>query len=232
MQGLPERLDLFARHAALGPVRLQQDVLDAARRAAGADEADRRADADDAVNAAVGFLDGLDRVRLVVRQIRNRRVGVLDLAFECRNEALAHPAETFGEWIDGHDYGPRTGTGKHLHARVNIIWLCRIMMWNTQLYLHTNNVFSGRMLSHILCYICTTTYRRPAPQARTTGPGSTSTPPTWRGIELSPQRFLAIRRRGARPRHGAARRYPCHRSIPRMLASPGHRAARRQQGSQ
>src|ERR1700730_823107 len=143
MQCLPQRLDLIAGHASLGPVRRHQDVLDAARCASGADKADSRANADDAVDAAVGFLDGLDPVRLVARQIGNGRVGVLDLAFEGRDKALAHPAESLGEWIDGHHYGPRTATGRGLHVPVKIIWLCRIRISNMQLYLHTNTVFAG-----------------------------------------------------------------------------------------
>src|SRR5580704_3887877 len=221
MQCLPQRLDLFAGHTALGPVRRHQDVLDAARSASGADKADGRADADDAVNAAVGFLDGLDRV--VARQIGNGRVSVLDLAFECRDEAFAHPAETLSIWIDGHDYDPRTAASRGLHAPVNIIWPCRIRISNMQLYLHTNTVFADRILSHILRNICTTTYVRPVLRARTTAPGSTTTPAeigTLRAPGSDSLRSASAATWRAADT-GAAQRYPCHPVIPRMTTSSG-----------
>src|SRR5580693_8504329 len=124
MQSLLERVELLAGEAPLRLVGRQKEVLDAARRAPGAGKADGRTNADDAVNSAVGFLDGLDHIRRIARQIGNRRVGVLDLAFERRDEALAYPAETLGVWIDGHDCGSRTTTSGDLHAPVNIVWIC------------------------------------------------------------------------------------------------------------
>ena len=107
MRCLLEELDLLDRQPAFGLVRHQEDVLTAARRAPGPDEADGRTDADKAVYPAIGFLDRFDHGRCLARQIGNGRAGVLNLAFERRDEALAHTGETLDEGIGRDDDGPR-----------------------------------------------------------------------------------------------------------------------------
>jgi hypothetical protein len=117
---VPERGDLLGGQPAPGFVRPQQDVLDCARGAPGRGKAQGRADADDAVDVAVGRVDRFEDSRLA-GQIGRSREGVLDLAGERRNEALPYSGETLGEWIDGDDNGPRIVKRGDLHARVNII---------------------------------------------------------------------------------------------------------------
>ncbi len=83
-------------------MRLEQNVLDGLCRLAGGGKADRQANADDVVYAAVGFLERHRDVWTVADNFRQIRVGVTDLAFDRRNVALAHPGQTLSEWIGGH----------------------------------------------------------------------------------------------------------------------------------
>src|ERR1700680_2841909 len=85
-------------------MRRQQGVLDCPCRAPGGRETDRLADAGDAVNAAIGFAEHLDDRGIGARQVRQRPVGVRDLALERRGEAVTHLGEAFGEFIKRHGW--------------------------------------------------------------------------------------------------------------------------------
>ena len=123
MQCFLERGDFLERQPAARVVRLQQDVLDAARRAPGSGKADGRTDADDAVDPPVVFRDRLAHRLALAREVGDGGEGVLDLAFERRNEALAYPGKTLGECIDGHDGGPPGLRRREVYmAQVNIFW--------------------------------------------------------------------------------------------------------------
>ena len=60
-------------------MRLEQDVLDGLRRPAGGSKADRQANADDAVNAAVGFLERQGDAWIVADKFDRFRIGVWNL---------------------------------------------------------------------------------------------------------------------------------------------------------
>ena len=62
-------------------MRLEQNVLDGLRRPAGGGKADRQANADDAVDAAVGFLERRGDAWIVADKFRQIRVGVIRFCF-------------------------------------------------------------------------------------------------------------------------------------------------------
>src|SRR5579863_4938557 len=103
MQRLAEGVDFLRGQSALGMVRLEQNVLGAARRAPGLRKPDGRPDADQAMHPAVHFGDLFGRRGGGSRQAGNCRIGVLDLALERRDETVPHLGEALGKRVDGHD---------------------------------------------------------------------------------------------------------------------------------
>src|SRR5579871_3206203 len=105
MQGFLQRGHLVVGQPPLRFTWPQQDVLDGTRRGSGQREADGWADADDAVNAPVGFLDRGEGRGIAARKRGKCCASILDLAVESGDEARTHAGEALGEWIYGHDAG-------------------------------------------------------------------------------------------------------------------------------
>ena len=106
MQRLAEQVDFLSGQSALGIVRLEQDILGAARRTPGRRKPDRRPNADQAMHPAIHFGDLLFRLRGRPGQAGDGRKGVLDLARQRRGEAAPNFGEALRKRVNGHDFTP------------------------------------------------------------------------------------------------------------------------------